>query len=128
MTLGVVDTTVPIHLLRNNPTALSWIAAQPKLAVTPISWMEIMYGAPGKKGQERSVKLLNEFEMVYQTQADMDWAMRQLRTYRLSHGVAIMDCLIASVCYRLKVPLYTHNVKDMTVLLGSTLVIKPYSP
>jgi hypothetical protein len=37
-----------------------------------------------------------------------------------------MDCLMASVCHRLQVPLYTHNVRDMTILLGSALVVKPY--
>ncbi len=31
----------------------------------------------------------------------IDWAMQQLFRYRLSHGVAVMDCLIASVCHRL---------------------------
>ena len=66
------------------------------------------------------------FDIVYLTQADMDWAMQQLLTYRLSHGIAVMDCLIASVCYRLQVPLYTHNMRDMTNILGAALVVKPY--
>jgi predicted nucleic acid-binding protein len=52
--------------------------------------------------------------------------MQQLERYRLSHGVGINDCLIASVAHRLQLPLYTHNLKDMRVLLGETLVIKPY--
>lgn len=85
-----------------------------------------MYGTPNKREQERTKTLLDQFDMVYLTQADMDWAMRQLLAYRLSHGIAIIDCLIASVCYRLQVPLYTHNERDMTILLGSSLVVKPY--
>lgn len=36
------------------------------------------------------------------------------------------DCLIASVAYRLKVPLYTHNLKDMTPIIGN-LAVKPYA-
>jgi hypothetical protein len=52
--------------------------------------------------------------------------MQQLLIYRLSHDIAIMDCLVASVCYRLQVPLYSHNLRDMTALLGSSLVVKPY--
>jgi predicted nucleic acid-binding protein len=90
--------------------------------------MEVMYGAPGKQGQERARALLDKFEMVYLTQADMVWAMDQLKNYRLSHGVAVMDCLIASVCARLQVPLYTHNVNDMLPLLGPHLVNQPYQP
>lgn len=85
-----------------------------------------MYGSPNKREQTRTKALLDQLNMAYLTQADMDWAMQQLLTYRLSHGIAIMDCLIASVCHRLQVPLYTHNVRDMTILLGSALVVKPY--
>jgi predicted nucleic acid-binding protein len=59
-------------------------------------------------------------------QADQDWAMEQMERYRLSHGVGVNDCLIASVAYRLQVPLYTHNLKDMTPMLGK-LAVKPYA-
>src|SRR5689334_4887130 len=106
MTQGVVDTTVLIHLLRHNPVAYAWFATQPDLSITPISWMETIYGAAGKRGQAQTIALLQQFSMIYLTQADMDWAMQTLLTYRLSHGVAVMDCLIASVCHRLQVPLY----------------------
>ena len=52
MTVGVVDSTVIVHLFRKNPSALIWYdsLSQP-LAITPITWMEIMYGAAGKAGQ-----------------------------------------------------------------------------
>lgn len=127
MTGSIVDSTVAIHILRSNPLARSWFAAQSvRLSVTPITWLEVMYGAPSKREQARTKALLDQLDIVYLIQVGMDWAMQQLLTYRLSHGVAIMDCLIASVCYRLKVPLYTHNVRDMTILLGSSLVVKPY--
>ena len=127
MTVGVVDSTVIVHLFRKNPSALTWYASlsQP-LAITPITWMEIMYGAAGKAGQAKCKAILNEFDMEYLTRTDMDWAMQQLERYRLSHGVEMNDCLIASVCHRLQVPLYTHNVKDMRVLLDEPLVRIPY--
>jgi hypothetical protein len=51
--------------------------------------------------------------------------MQQLERYRLSHGVEMNDCLIASVRHRLQVPLYTHNVKDMRVLLDEPLIRIP---
>jgi|688.fasta_scaffold384797_1 predicted nucleic acid-binding protein len=127
MTESIADSTVLIHILRGNPTARSWFSAQvTRLSITPISWLEVMYGSPNKREQTRTKALLDQLNMAYLTQADMDWAMQQLLTYRLSHGIAIMDCLMASVCHRLQVPLYTHNVRDMTILLGSALVVKPY--
>ena len=91
MTSGVVDSTVLIHILRGNLVAETWSMAQPaRLSVTPITWMEVIYGAPSKRVQAATRAVLNRFDMTYLTQADMDWAMQQLLMYRLSHGIAIM--------------------------------------
>jgi predicted nucleic acid-binding protein len=126
MITGFVDSTVLIHLLRKNLSAKNWLTSQLGLAITPIVWLEIVYGARGKQGQMETLQVLSGFDIVYLTQADQVWAMEHLRTYRLSHGVEINDCLIASVSHRLQVPLYTHNIKDMTRILDPGLVIKPY--
>lgn len=128
MSVGIVDTTVIFHIFRRNPDALAWYAAQTaKLSITPITWLETIYGARGgKAGQAAQIALLNQFELLYLRRADWKWTMRQLRQYRLSHGVATNDCLIASVAHRLQIPLYTDNVKHMQVILPSQLVVKPY--
>ncbi len=73
------------------------------------------------------LKLLNTFETLALIEADQVWAEQQLITYRLSHGVEINDSLIASVCHRLQVPIYTQNVKDMRKLLPAALVVRPFS-
>lgn len=125
MTAGVVDTTVLIHLFRGNSAAQRWISGQQQLAITSVSWLEFMHGAPGKAGQKQSLRLMRKFNLEYLTQSDQRWALLQMLRYRLSHGVSLTDCLIASVSYRLNVPLYTDNVKDFLPMLGN-LVIKPY--
>lgn len=51
--------------------------------------------------------------------------MQQMENFRLTHGVTSQDCLIAAVAYRLQLPLYTHNLKDMVPLIG-TLALKRY--
>lgn len=127
MTVGVVDSTVIIHYFRKNPNAIAWVNAQPThLSITPITWLEVIHGASSKAIQNTSKLILNQFDMEYLTPTDMDWAMQQMERYRLSHGIGINDCLIASVCYRLQVPLYSDNLKHMQTLLGTSLVIKPY--
>ena len=60
--------------------------------------MEVMDGAPGKAGQATCKAILSQFDMEYRIPTDMDRAMQQLERYRLSHGVGIHACLIASVC------------------------------
>lgn len=128
MTVAIADTTVLVHLYRRYAPSLTWYGSlsQP-LGITPITWMEIIVGAANARAQEDSLRLLSEFELVYLSQADQDWAMQQLAHLRLSHGAGMNDCLIASAAHRLQVPLYTHNLKDMIPLLGDELALRPYS-
>lgn len=123
---GLVDSTVVIHLLRSNPAAQAWLGQQDRLGITPIVWLEVIDGATGKRGQTATLEILKSFVLVYLTESDQDWVMDRLLRYGLSHGVAINDCLIASVCHRLQLPLYTHNTKHMVRLLDPALVIQPY--
>ena len=51
--------------------------------------------------------------------------MAQHVTHRLRFGVGVLDCLIAAPAFRLQLPLYTHNLKHFTPLLGD-LAQKPY--
>ncbi len=123
---GIVDTTILIHLFRGNKDATTWLATQSSPGVTTISRLEFIYGARGRSAMVAVITLLNTFETVAVTDADQKWAEQQLIKYRLSHGVEINDCLIASVCHRLQVPIYTQNMKDMQKVLPSALVIRPF--
>ncbi|KAB2902532.1 MAG: type II toxin-antitoxin system VapC family toxin [Anaerolineae bacterium] len=127
MTTALADTTVVIHLYRRYAPALTWDGSlsQP-LSITPITWMEVMYGAGSKSGQQACEVIMQQFELIPLLPEDQNWAMQQLKTHRLSQSIAIMDCLIASVAFRLRVPFYTHNLKDMKILLGDSLPVKPY--
>jgi predicted nucleic acid-binding protein len=127
MTAAVVDTTVVVHLFRRYAPALAWYGAlaQP-LGVTPITWLEVMYGADSKAKQAACKAILTSFDMLHLTAVDQEWAMDQMERFRLSHGVSVNDCLIASVAERLGQTLYTHNLKDMTPMIGP-LAVKPYA-
>ena len=84
-----------------------------------------MAGANSKANQAESRRVLDKFELLYPIMSDQQWAMDQLERFQFSHHIGKEDCLIASVAYRLQVPLYTHNLKDMTPLIGS-LAVQPY--
>src|SRR5258708_38828508 len=99
MIAGIVDTSVLVHLFRNNPLAIEWIGSQPDLAITPISWLEFMYGAPGKSGQKRCLDLMQQFIIEFLAQSDKEWAMQQILHSRLSHDVRLTDCLMTSEAY-----------------------------
>jgi predicted nucleic acid-binding protein len=126
MLTSLIDSSVVIDILRNYPLAVTWIQVQPEPpGITPIVWMESITGAQNKVAQMDVLRVLSGFSIEYLTHAEMAWAMQQLLAFRLSHNVAVLDCLIASVNYRLQVPLYTQNLKHFTPLLGP-LAQKPY--
>ncbi|HMN12639.1 MAG TPA: PIN domain-containing protein [Bellilinea sp.] len=127
MSIGIVDTTVILHYFRNYAAARAWVDSQPvQLSVTSVTWLEVMEGASSKANQAESRRVLDKFEMLYLTATDQVWAMEQLERFQFSHHIGMNDCLIASVAYRLRIPLYTHNIKDMAPLLGE-LAVKPYA-
>lgn len=123
---AIVDTTVVIHLLRRYQPALVWFNNTQVYGVTSATWMEVMEGTTGKANQAQAKGILDQFEMLYLTAADQVWAMEQLERFQFSHHIGMNDCLIASVAYRLGLPLYTHNMKDMTPMIGK-LAVKPYA-
>ncbi|MFQ3647204.1 MAG: PIN domain-containing protein [Anaerolineae bacterium] len=123
---SIVDTTVVVHVLRRNPDARLWVSTQPdRLAITSITWLEIMEGTTSKSNQGEAKRILSMFELLYLTSTDQQWAMQQLELLQFSHHIGMNDCLIAAVAKRFGAALYTHNLKDMTPLLGE-LAIKPY--
>jgi len=124
---GLVDTSIAIDLDRGYAPSIQWMQNNPTLllGITPMVWMEAMLGVGNRAGQRRIAKLLQRFHIVYLIQSDMDWAMQRFPIYALSHGVGVVDCLIAAPAHRLQLPLYTRNLKHFTPLLGN-LAQQPY--
>jgi predicted nucleic acid-binding protein len=126
MITGFVDTNIIVEIFRGNKIAKAWYEAHPDLAISSVAWLELLAGASGRSGQNRCLEIIAPLDIVFLTDSDQQWAMKQILHYRLSHGLSLKDSLIASVCYRLQVPLYTQNVKDFVFTLGPEMAIKPY--
>lgn len=123
---AVLDTTVIIHLFRRYQPAVQWlINSQLSFGITSITWLEVMEGASNKASQVQCKTLLSQFDLLHLTDVDQNWAMQQLEQLQFTNHVGKEDCLIASVAYRLQLSLYTHNLKDMSPLVGN-LATKPY--
>ncbi len=127
MTTALVDTTAIVHLLRHYSPAITWYASQSqRLSLSSTSWLEVMEGTTSKANQLQCKTVLSQFDLLYLAPSDQQWGMQQLERFQFSHHIGKEDCLIASVSYRLQVPLYTHNLKHMQPLLGS-LADQPYA-
>jgi predicted nucleic acid-binding protein len=126
LTPAILDSTVILHIFRKYKPAVAWFKGDERYWVTSITWMEVMVGVTNKRAQVETLDLLDRFETLYVTQADQERAMQQVERFQFSHHIGMNDCLIAAVAYRMQVPLYTHNLKDMTPMLGA-LAIQPYT-
>ncbi len=127
MSVGIVDTTVILHYFRNYGLARAWVDSQPvRLSIVSMTWMEVREGVSNKANQAQCKHVLGQFDLLYPSSADQQWAMQELEFFQFSHHIGKDDCLIASLAYRLQVPLYTHNLKDMTPMIGG-LAVKPYA-
>ncbi len=122
---GFLDTSIVVDIYRGYSPAVAWLQSVThlRLAITPISWLEVMEGAENKTDQAKVKQLMGQFLMSALDAADMYWAMQQLETYYLSHGPDAFDCLIAAPSRRLNLPLYTRNLKHFTLLLEGTALI-----
>lgn len=123
---ALIDTTVVVDLLRGYPIADNWLKPRyGKLGIAAITWLEVVRGAERKSEQRRCIDVMQRFPIIYPNQTDFEWSMRQFATYYPSHKSDINDCLIASIAYRLNVPLFTHNLKHIRPVLGD-LAQSPY--
>lgn len=121
----LLDTNIIVDLLRGYSPAKTWISTRTQPGVTRAVWLEVIEGAQNKNDLERALKLLRDFALVEFVQQDFEWATTMLITYRLSHGVDTLDCLIAAPSSRLNLTLYTRNLKHFMPLLGN-LAQSPY--
>lgn len=124
---ALLDTSVLVDLWRRHPPALAWAEAQRQLVVGihVLVAMELVEGVRDSRELALLEGLLAGYEVVYLTPADCMWASEQHRRLHLSHGVGVMDALIASSAIRLDVPLYTLNLKHFQLLPG-VRAIRPY--
>jgi hypothetical protein len=60
-----------------------------------------MVGATNKANQSQCKTLLAQFDMLYPTIDDQQWAMQQIKRFQFTHRIGKEDCLIAAVSYRL---------------------------
>ena len=88
--------------------------------------MELVMGCSDRADLERIQKFLATFEIVWPETVEFAAAYQLLLTHRLSSGLSIPDCLIASMALTRAVRLYTFNLKHFQIVPGLD-VRRPYS-
>jgi tRNA(fMet)-specific endonuclease VapC len=116
----VLDTDVLIEILRGDSRAGEWLASVESLVIgiPVIVWMEILVGARDKQEQRGFIEQLAGYTILHLESGDSERARQWFEQFHLSHGVGILDCLIAAIAIRFNKPFYTFNLKHFQVIPG----------
>lgn len=109
----VLDSDVLIDVLRGHPPAVEWFAGLgtdwpevPGLVV-----MELIQDSNDKAQLQRTMKLVEPLPIVWPTVEQCDRALSNFRRFHLSHGLGLLDALIAACATGRSSTLLTFNVK-----------------
>ena len=122
----VLDNDILIEILRGRPEASQWLTSlgSQTVGISVVTRMEILQGARDRQEQTILIAQLNRYELVFLDAGDALQALEWFEAYHLSHGVGIMDCLIAASALRIEKPFYTFNVR----LYGPFATLKAQEP
>jgi predicted nucleic acid-binding protein len=91
------------------------------IALTAITKMELMLGARDREALKRIKKKCDHYPILLIDNEITQVAIRLLEQYKLSHGLAMADALIAATCSVSDLRLFTHNIKDYVFIDGLRL-------
>jgi hypothetical protein len=125
--MNVLDTDILIDIQRGHAPALAWFAALTDLPSVPgFVVMELIQGAENALEVRKVLKLVAPLPIVWPSEADCNRALADFTAYHLSHGLGLLDSLIASCAVGLSATLCTFNVKHYKVVPGLALA-QPYT-
>lgn len=127
VTVLIVDTDILIDAGRNIGQAVGFLELAEKdsgLAISAVTQMELLVGARDRRAQRDIEHFVARFSVIKLNEEITDTAHALLLRYRLSHGLAIADALIAATAIVTAQPFVTKNFGDFRFIDG--LVLRPY--
>jgi predicted nucleic acid-binding protein len=117
-----------VDLLRQHPPASEWLASlgEQEILLPGLVVMELIQGCRTKAEQKRLQKALGSYSVLWPVPEVCDDAVKVFASFYLSHGLGIMDALIAQLAVSLDVPLCTFNEKHYAPVPGLQCM-RPYS-
>jgi predicted nucleic acid-binding protein len=95
--MDLVDTDVLIDVQRGHPPALAWFAGLTVLPAVPgFVVMELVQDARNAHELRQALKLVAPLPIVWPTETDCARALSDFSAYHLSHGLGLLDAVIAA--------------------------------
>lgn len=126
-TVRLLDADVMIDVQRRHPAAVAWYASVPSgsLALPGHVLMELYQSAQNQQHIIATDRLTLSLPLVWPTDAESLQAVANFRRLHLSHGLGLIDALIAATALSLGAPLCTFNVKHFRHIPG-LITEQPY--
>ena len=105
-----------LETLRNNGEVL---------AISAITWMELVEGCRNKIELTKVIKFLGEFKLIHLSEQISQKAIELIERYKLSHGLLIPDAIIAATAIMMNSELYSKNDRHFK-MIKELKVTKPY--
>lgn len=122
----LLDTDILIDIQRGHPAALAWFAALEELPSAPgFVVMELIQDAQNAQQVRQVLKLVAPLSAVWPSKAACEQALSDFTTYHLSHGLGLLDALIAACAVELSATLCTFNVKHYR-MIPNLVTEQPY--
>jgi predicted nucleic acid-binding protein len=125
--MNLVDTDVLIDIQRGHPPAVAWFAGLTELPLVPgFVVMELIQDARNAGEVNQALKLVAPLPVVWPSEVDCNRALADFAALHLSHGLGLLDALIAASAIGRSATLYTFNAKHYRSVPGLTMA-EPYT-
>lgn len=122
----LLDTDALIDIERLFPAADAWLSTLPALPfVSGFAAIELLNGCHSRADHRRVERFLHPFPVLWPTEADMNFALKNLTPLRLSNGLGMIDALIAATALGRNLPLVTFNIRHFRAVPG-LITVQPY--
>jgi len=123
--MELIDTDVLIDIQRGLDAAADWFATDPDVGIPGFVVMELVQDARNSDEDRKALALVDGLEVVWPSAAECQTALEEFSTLHLSHGLGLLDALIAATAVGHGGVLNTFNERHYRMFPGLTTV-RPY--
>lgn len=128
MAFTIFDTDILINVGRGKAEAINCLQTRAQtstLAISIVTQMQLIVGCRDKNELRILARFLNRFQILKLTEQISDKSVELLNQFRLSHGLLIVDALIAATALENEEEFITGSQKDFRFIGGLKLLTYP---
>ena len=123
--MELIDTDVLIDVQRGFAAAADWFATDRDVGIPGFVVMELVQDARNSDEVRKALALVHSLKVVWPSEAECLTALDEFSRLHLSHGLGLLDALIAATAVGYGGVLNTFNERHYRMFPGLTTV-RPY--